>query len=78
MQVLQSSEKLKSDFGNKKYLIGGGVRNFVSIVILQEAAIFRNGLMISAQKALPNDLIDCLLANYMRQEDPIGENGLLK
>lgn len=29
-------------------------------------------------KALPNDLIDGLLANYKKPEDLIGENGLLK
>jgi putative transposase len=29
-------------------------------------------------KALPNDLIDSLLANYKKPEDLIGENGLLK
>lgn len=29
-------------------------------------------------KALPNDLIDGLLANYRKPEDLIGENGLLK
>ena len=30
------------------------------------------------QKALPNDLIDSLLANYKKPEDLIGENSLLK
>lgn len=29
-------------------------------------------------KALPNDLIDSLLANYKKPEDFIGENDLLK
>ncbi len=29
-------------------------------------------------KALPNDLIDSLLANYKKPEDLIGENSLLK
>ena len=31
-----------------------------------------------ALKALPNDLIDELLASYQNSEDLIGENGLLK
>jgi putative transposase len=31
-----------------------------------------------ALKALPNDLIDELLADYQKPEDLIGENGLLK
>ena len=31
-----------------------------------------------ATKALPNDLIDELLAHYQKSEDIIGENGLLK
>jgi putative transposase len=31
-----------------------------------------------AAKALPNDLIDELLAGYQKPEDLIGENGLLK
>ena len=31
-----------------------------------------------ALKALPNDLIDELLAGYQKPEDLIGENGLLK
>ncbi len=29
-------------------------------------------------KALPTDLIDCLLADYKKPEDLIGEHGLLK
>lgn len=33
---------------------------------------------MTTQKALPNDLIDSLLANYKKPEDLIGENGLLK
>jgi len=45
---------------------------------LQETAIFRNGVKMTTPKALPNDLIDGLLANYKKPEDLIGENGLLK
>ena len=56
----------------------GGVRNFVYIVILQETTILRNGLKMTTQKALPNDSIDNLLANYKKPEDLIGGNGLLK
>ena len=33
---------------------------------------------MTTQKALPNDLIDSLLAHYKKPEDIIGENGLLK
>lgn len=33
---------------------------------------------MTVSKALPNDLIDGLLANYKKPEDLIGENGLLK
>jgi putative transposase len=33
---------------------------------------------MTTQKPLPNDLIDCLLANYQKPEDLIGENGPLK
>ncbi len=33
---------------------------------------------MTLSKALPNDLIDSLLANYKKPEDLIGENGLLK
>ena len=33
---------------------------------------------MTVSKALPNDLIDGLLANYTKPEDLIGENGLLK
>ena len=33
---------------------------------------------MTTPKALPNDLIDGLLANYQKPEDLIGENGLLK
>lgn len=33
---------------------------------------------MTVSKALPNDLIDGLLANYQKPEDLIGENGLLK
>lgn len=33
---------------------------------------------MTTPKALPNDLIDSLLANYKKPEDLIGENGLLK
>ena len=47
----------------------GGVRNFVYIVILQETTILRNGLKMTTQKALPNDSIDNLLANYKKPED---------
>ena len=45
---------------------------------MQETAIFRTGLKMTTQKALPNDLIDSLLANYKKPEDMISENGLLK
>jgi hypothetical protein len=45
---------------------------------LQETAIFRNGVKMTTPKALPNDLIDGLLANDKKPEDLIGENGLLK
>ena len=45
---------------------------------MQETAIYRNGLKMIPQKALPNDLIDSLLANYKKPEDLIGENSLLK
>jgi putative transposase len=37
-----------------------------------------NGVKMTTHKALPNDLIDGLLANYKKPEDLIGENGLLK
>jgi len=33
---------------------------------------------MTVSKALPNDLIDGLLAHYKKPEDLIGENGLLK
>ena len=33
---------------------------------------------MTTQKALPNDLIDSLLAHYKKPEALIGENGLLK
>ena len=39
------------------------------MIILQETAIFRNGIIMTTQKALPNDLIDSLLANYKKPED---------
>lgn len=33
---------------------------------------------MTVSKTLPTDLIDGLLANYKKQEDLIGDNGLLK
>ena len=45
---------------------------------MQETAYFRNGLKLTTQKALPNDLIDSLLANYKKPEHLIGESSLLK
>jgi putative transposase len=45
---------------------------------LQETAPLQVAMMTVEQKALPNDLIDQLLANYEKHADLIGENGLLK
>ena len=45
---------------------------------MQETVIFRNGIKMTTQSLLPNDLIDALLSNYKKPEDLIGENGLLK
>ena len=43
---------------------------------MQETVIFRNGIKMTTQSLLPNDLIDALLSNYKKPEDLIGENGL--
>jgi putative transposase len=45
---------------------------------LQETAFWEDGVKMTTQKALPNNLIDSLLSNYRKPEDLIGENGLLK
>ena len=34
--------------------------------------------MTVGKKAVPKELLDCLLADYRKPEDLIGENGLLK
>ena len=59
-------------------VVAGGCKKFCVNGHLAGNCQYLRGVAMTAQKALPPDLIDSLLSGYKNPEDLIGEHGLLK